>query len=135
MKERMAASAHTAKNGYLLQGNPILHPNMQHCLSGGTLPKTKKNPNHIFRIALSRYGGNAKIAIASGHQFGKWRFAGDARIVSEKEQSDSARKNTPVPFWNRGVTMLFSGGKLTKVSFIQMLVYPSSTGSNRQKSE
>jgi len=58
-------------------------------------PKTKKDPNHIFRIALSRYGGNAKIAIASGHQFGKWRFAGDARIVSEKEQSDSARK-TPL---------------------------------------
>ena len=51
--------------------------------SEGVFPKTKKDPNYIFRTALPRYGGNAKMDTVFEHQFEKWYFAGDAHIVIE----------------------------------------------------
>ena len=83
MKEQMAASAHTVKNVYLLWAKPILRPNIPNWLNVGVFPKTKKDPNYIFRTALPRYGGNAKMDTVFEHQFEKWYFAGDAHIVIE----------------------------------------------------
>ena len=83
MKEQMAASAHTVKNGYLLWENPIWHPNNQNWLRIGALSKTKKGQNRIFQTGLPQYGGNVKPDTFFVLLSEKWYFAGDALTVNE----------------------------------------------------